>query len=111
MKTKKYELQEVSVTLVCCWVLSDHICRYLYFGKDNRNDIMVLYMTCKTLKPTEMLNADQNKGNTNKEINIFPKIFLFSVQIAPSRMNPIELQQSQVCFMFEFQGNIGGPDN
>lgn len=53
---------------------------------------MVLYMTCKTLKPTEMLNADQNIGNTNKEINIFPKIFLFDVvQKALSRKNPIEL--------------------
>lgn len=65
---------------------------------------MVLYMTCKTLKPTEMLNADQNIGNTNKEINIFPKIFLFNVvQIAHSRKNPIELQQSQEFFCLNFK--------
>lgn len=112
LKTKKYGLEEVSVMLVCCWVLSDHICRLLYFGKDNRNYIIVLYMTFNTLKPTGMLSADQNKGNTNNEINIFPKIFLFNVvQIAPSRKNPTEFYQSQFSFMFEFQSNTGDPDN
>lgn len=68
LKTKNYVLEEVSVTLVCGWVLSDHIRRHLYFGKDNRSDILVLYMTSKALEPTGMLSANQNKGNTNKEI-------------------------------------------
>lgn len=51
-------------------------------------------MTFKTLKPTGELSAGQNKGNTNKQINILPKIFLFNVvQIALSRKNrvPAEL--------------------
>jgi len=101
-----YGLEEVSVMLVCCWVLSDHICRHLYFGKDNRNDSTVLYVTFKSLKPTGMLSADQNKGNTSREINKFPEIFLFVViQIACSRKNPMKFQHSQFSFLFEFQSN------
>lgn len=51
-------------------------------------------MTFKTPKATGMLSAGQNKGNTNKEINILPKIFLFNVvQIVLSRKRrlPAEL--------------------
>lgn len=75
-------------------------------------NITVLYISFKTLKPTDMLSADQNKGNINKKTNIFAKILLFNVvQIAPSRKNPTEFQQSQFSFMFEFLSNTGGPDN
>lgn len=108
----EYGLEEVSATIVCCWVLSDHIFRHLSFDKGNRNDIMVLHMIFRTPRPTEVLSVDQNKGNTNKEINMFLKIFLFSVAcVASSRKNLREFPKSPFSLMFEFQSNAGGPNN
>lgn len=73
---------------------------------------MVLHMIIKTPRPTEVLSVDQNKGNSNKEVNMFLKIFLFGVaRIASSRKNLIEFPKSQFSLMFEFQSNAGGPNN